>query len=457
MQSILLACTSAATSKSHRFIAIAYHSHVFLHNLHSHSTIRLKTPSSSKPLPTPSSPTSDSDTDDLPPTDDADEKAAPPAAAPSSTPSTPVISPPSTAPRTRTVLQTLNAQQSVEAVRVLRFSDDGHLLLVAGDAKEAHTFLTSSGLPTLSFPLLKKASAGAFLSPPSPAGLYSILVADKTGDCWQCEAPAAPAALPPSPPSVTLGHLALVTAIHPVSHPPARYLLTTDSDGKLRLSHHPHHYDIAAFCLSPHFISAVAVIPASNIHGPLAVTGGLGGKVTAWDLLTGVRVAEVQAFGEEALFVSALVWDATSECVVAAAYPLGVLAVMGMPELMLREPMAVEAAGEGEQSAEGAVAAMTGDGEGLLWVVTEGLRVHSFSHKTGQWTKDGADVKGLEEAMEAVKGEGRGEGDVPVWSIALTVYHRLREKERRAKESKERVEQQAARKQQQRTSKRQKQ
>ena len=254
-----------------------------------------------------------------------------------------------------------------------------------------------------------------------------------------CSSPPPPPLPPQYPaPIVTLGHLATVTQLSSCLTPYNSFLLSSDSDGKVRISHHPRHYDIAAFCLSDAFVSAFAVLEeGGGGGGGMVVTGGLGGKLVAWEVATGRRLAEVRAFDEEpeGTFVTALVWEPVSRCVVASAYPLSRVAVVSVSGTQLSAPTTVALS----PASAAPVASLACDGKGVVYAVTEECSLHSLTPRDGQWTQGSVDLSSLQKALAAVRiGDGEDAG-TPVWSTSLTVYHRLLEKRRRAAEAESRA------------------
>ena len=74
-----------------------------------------------------------------------------------------------------------------------------------------------------------------------------------------------------------LGHLSMLLGIQ-VS-PCGRYVLTSDRDEKIRVSHYPNSYSIHGYCLGhTEFVSAMKLLPGSRI-----VTGSGDGTIKTWN------------------------------------------------------------------------------------------------------------------------------------------------------------------------------
>jgi len=149
---------------------------------------------------------------------------------------------------------------------------------------------------------------------PSSSGLSlpQLLVADKTGDIHLLHG------LDLSVQSLQLAHLANVTQMHfyrspgasgvaagsnpllaentpsaaAALHPkPRNFLITSDSDAKIRVSNSPNFFDIQSYCLGhPAFVSAFSVL---SLQTPLIVSGGLGANLLLWNLTTGTKLGGI--------------------------------------------------------------------------------------------------------------------------------------------------------------------
>lgn len=208
--------------------------------------------------------------------------------------------------------------ETMFAVRVLSLSDDGRWLAWAGDDKQLHIYELTSDINNgntstvqhrQTVTLQKRPSAMTFL--PSSASSSQLAIADKTGDVYQLPLPvqhdASTAALA-NESQVTLGHLAIVTQlIHTPYHAPStslstggspqetipQFLLSSDHDGKVRVSCHPHHYDIHAFCLGqPTYIGCMAVVVDRATGETLLVTAGATNTLYLWNFYTGQLLQE---------------------------------------------------------------------------------------------------------------------------------------------------------------------
>jgi len=125
----------------------------------------------------------------------------------------------------------------------------------------------------------------------TPLQLPDLIVADKVGDVFWMHGQDL------KQQDMIFGHLALMTNLAqcivpaPVGGAGAakQYVLSADSDGKIRVSNSPNYFDIQAFCLGqPAFMSTFVVPPVFQPSArPLVVGGGLGSVLRVWNIQEG--------------------------------------------------------------------------------------------------------------------------------------------------------------------------
>lgn len=144
------------------------------------------------------------------------------------------------------------------AVQNVSYSPDGQLLAVTTSgaqkalllyrARPEHARLLSAR------PLARAASALRFCSDSS-----SILVTDKTGDCYQYDCVEVEA-----PPRLLLGHLSVVYDI--LWSEDQQHIITCDRDDKIRVTNYPATFDIHSYCLGHReFVSGLALLTDRHI------------------------------------------------------------------------------------------------------------------------------------------------------------------------------------------------
>ncbi|BFG01616.1 tRNA (guanine-N(7)-)-methyltransferase non-catalytic subunit wuho [Drosophila madeirensis] len=103
-------------------------------------------------------------------------------------------------------------------------------------------------------PLTRASSALRFCSDGS-----SVLVTDKTGDCYQYDCVEVDA-----PPRLLLGHLSIVYDI--LWSEDQQYIITCDRDDKIRVTNYPATFDIHSYCLGhKEFVSGLAMLTEQHI------------------------------------------------------------------------------------------------------------------------------------------------------------------------------------------------
>ncbi|XP_030386458.1 tRNA (guanine-N(7)-)-methyltransferase non-catalytic subunit wuho [Scaptodrosophila lebanonensis] len=124
--------------------------------------------------------------------------------------------------------------------------------------------------------LARASSALAFASDSS-----SVLVADKTGDCYQydcCDVEATPRML--------FGHLSIVYDI--LWTPDQGHIITCDRDDKIRVTNYPATYDIHSYCLGhKEFVSSLGLLQERDL---ISVSGDK--TLRVWNYIEGKQLLE---------------------------------------------------------------------------------------------------------------------------------------------------------------------
>ncbi|KAH8354139.1 hypothetical protein KR084_001378 [Drosophila pseudotakahashii] len=143
-------------------------------------------------------------------------------------------------------------------VQNVAYSPDGQLLAVttSGGQKALLLYRTRPENARLlsARPLARAASALRFCSDSS-----SLLVTDKTGDCYQYDCVEVEAA-----PRLLLGHLSVVYDI--LWSEDQQHIITCDRDDKIRVTNYPATFDIHSYCLGHReFVSGLALLTDQHI------------------------------------------------------------------------------------------------------------------------------------------------------------------------------------------------
>lgn len=144
------------------------------------------------------------------------------------------------------------------AVQNVAYSPDGQLLAVttSGGQKALLLYRTRPENARLlsARPLARAASALRFCSDSS-----SVLVTDKTGDCYQYDCVEVEAV-----PRLLLGHLSVVYDI--LWSEDQQHIITCDRDDKIRVTNYPATFDIHSYCLGHReFVSGLALLTDRHI------------------------------------------------------------------------------------------------------------------------------------------------------------------------------------------------
>jgi WD40 repeat protein len=201
------------------------------------------------------------------------------------------------------------SHEGPKPIRVLAFHENKEWMMYQAEDKYIHLYHIDASyasgfkhIVTVAIP--KKVQSAVFHSASSPSSVHihpssgsplalpHLLVADKTGDIF------AVTGSDLADQKMELGHLANVTDLSFFTQPAAAagsksksYCLSSDSDGKIRVSNVPNYFDIQAFCLGHHaFVSAFTVVPSAQ---PTIVSGGLGSEVILWSLADGAPLGRV--------------------------------------------------------------------------------------------------------------------------------------------------------------------
>ncbi|EDV47358.1 tRNA (guanine-N(7)-)-methyltransferase non-catalytic subunit wuho [Drosophila erecta] len=144
------------------------------------------------------------------------------------------------------------------SVQNVAYSPDGQLLAVTTSGGQKALLLYRSRPENARLlsarPLARAASAVRFCSDSS-----SVLVTDKTGDCYQYDCVEVEA-----PPRLLLGHLSVVYDI--LWSEDQQHIITCDRDDKIRVTNYPATFDIHSYCLGHReFVSGLALLTEQHI------------------------------------------------------------------------------------------------------------------------------------------------------------------------------------------------
>ena len=193
-------------------------------------------------------------------------------------------------------------------IRVCEFHSNNQWFMYQTDDKYIHLYHMDSTyasgfkhIKTVTIP--KKVQAATFhtaFSPSTnqfqpnsestPLQLPHLIVADKTGDIFVI------CGNDLETQNLELGHLANVTGVsyftQQTNGKNKSYLLSSDSDGKIRVSNSPNYFDIQSFCLGHEaFVSSFTVLPSGDSQQSARIlSGGLGAELMLWNLIDGQRL-----------------------------------------------------------------------------------------------------------------------------------------------------------------------
>lgn len=131
---------------------------------------------------------------------------------------------------------------------------------------------------------IPRASSAVIFSPSSS----SVLVCDKTGDCYQFDVEEGSQAAG----KLVLGHLSIVYDI--IFPPGEKFIITSDRDEKIRVTNYPKSYEIENYCLGhKEYVSSIKLLPGLEESDTklLSLSGDESLKV--WDYLSGEKLGDL--------------------------------------------------------------------------------------------------------------------------------------------------------------------
>lgn len=170
------------------------------------------------------------------------------------------------------------ANQEVSIVN-LSYSPDCELIAVTTAGQKAlllyKNFPANAKLLSVR-PLERASSALAFAADSS-----SVLVTDKTGECYQYDCVGLHAA-----PRLLFGHLSIVYDI--LWTPDQKHIITCDRDDKIRVTNYPDTFDIHSYCLGhKEFVSGLALLTGEHI---VSVSGDK--TLRIWNYMSGKELLQ---------------------------------------------------------------------------------------------------------------------------------------------------------------------
>lgn len=204
---------------------------------------------------------------------------------------------------------TTNNIDTLNIVRSAAYSRDSRILVVGTDHKQLLLYVRSTSdnnqwMLHDTLVLSKKITYSVIDSD------HTLLCADKTGDVYsinittQQNTTATDTDTTTSTISdkkyslsnvkVIMGHLAIITYIQLTDSAP-RYVLSGDSEGKLRISHYPHTYDIHYMCLGTgtSYTDMCVLCSVLVYKDEYVVTGGIGNSLYVFNVTDGTLVNTV--------------------------------------------------------------------------------------------------------------------------------------------------------------------
>lgn len=130
---------------------------------------------------------------------------------------------------------------------------------------------------------IPRASSAVIFAPSSS----SLLVCDKTGDCYQFDVKEGSQ----NPGKLVVGHLSIV---YDVLFPPGeKYIITSDRDEKIRVTNYPQSYEIANYCLGhKEYVSSIRLLPGLEDSTKLVSLSG-DETLKVWDYLSGEKLGNL--------------------------------------------------------------------------------------------------------------------------------------------------------------------
>lgn len=129
---------------------------------------------------------------------------------------------------------------------------------------------------------IPRASSAVIFAPSSS----SLLVCDKTGDCYQFDVEEGSQ----NPGKLVVGHLSIV---YDVLFPGEKYIITSDRDEKIRVTNYPQSYEIANYCLGhKEYVSSIRLLPGLEDSTKLVSLSG-DETLKVWDYLSGEKLGNL--------------------------------------------------------------------------------------------------------------------------------------------------------------------
>jgi len=173
-----------------------------------------------------------------------------------------------------------------EVVRSISYNSAGNALVTTSDDKQVKVWLKqhSSWAFSTSKRVNKKTMAAAF-APDNK----TIVFADKFGDVLTFDITGN------EKEQLVMGHYASITDM--ILSPDGKYLLTSDKDEHIRISHYPEVYDIQCYCFGhTQFVSGLLLLA----HQPdFLISGGGDASLRLWNWHTGDLIHSFQFEGQE--------------------------------------------------------------------------------------------------------------------------------------------------------------
>ncbi|XP_062139162.1 tRNA (guanine-N(7)-)-methyltransferase non-catalytic subunit wuho [Drosophila sulfurigaster albostrigata] len=171
-------------------------------------------------------------------------------------------------PATKSEVSILNVSYSPDR-QLIALTTAGQKALLLYKSRPEHAKL-------LSIRPLARASSALRFAPDSS----SLLVTDKTGDCYQFDCSADVEA----PPKLLLGHLSIVYDI--LWTPDQQHIISCDRDDKIRVTNYPASYDIHSYCLGhKEFVSGLVLLGEQQLQHLVSVSGDK--TLRIWKYATG--------------------------------------------------------------------------------------------------------------------------------------------------------------------------
>lgn len=175
--------------------------------------------------------------------------------------------------------------QEEAKIQHVALSDDLQWLAVTTSGQKA--LLLFNCLPVhaklVSIRPIPRASSALIFSPSGS----SVLVCDKTGDCYQFDV----SEDSQNPGKLVLGHLSIV---YDVLFPPGEnHIITSDRDEKIRVTNYPNSYEIANYCLGhKEYVSSIKLLPGQEDSNKLVSLSG-DETLKVWNYLTGEQLGNL--------------------------------------------------------------------------------------------------------------------------------------------------------------------